>query len=178
MKPTGDGSDADEGFRGRHSPFLPELGSDTVRARQAAGRSRHEWQRLSQAQRRWAFVVGCVLIGLLVTAAILKPNPDGMGTHQQLGLPPCTMVALFGIRCPSCGMTTSWSYFMRGAFVASWGANPGGFCLAIVAAVAGTLSFVTAFRGSYRPLLSAKAAALTMLAISALTLVDWLSKIL
>lgn len=135
-------------------------------------------QAMSQAQRRWAFVVGCLLFGLLLTAGVLKPNSDGMGTHQQLGLPPCTMVALFGIRCPSCGMTTSWSHFMRGAFVSSWEANPGGFLLAIVATIAGVWSMVSAFRARYRPLLAPKLAVAVAFGIACVTLVDWLSKIL
>ena len=33
-------------------------------------------------------------MGLLITAAWLTPNRRGMGTHQQLGLPACTIVQL------------------------------------------------------------------------------------
>ena len=32
-----------------------------------------------------------------------------MGTHQQLGLPPCNFVTLTGYPCPACGMTTSFA---------------------------------------------------------------------
>src|SRR5947209_2100708 len=61
--------------------------------------------RLPLVQRLALVTAGTVLIGLLATAACLTPSPRGMGTHQQLGLPPCTVVQWFGVRCPSCGMT-------------------------------------------------------------------------
>ncbi len=69
-------------------------------------------------------------------AALLKPDPNGMGTHRQLGLPPCTMVALFGVRCPTCGMTTSWAHLVRGQVRRSLAANAGGTLLAGVTALA------------------------------------------
>jgi hypothetical protein len=71
------------------------------------------------------------LVVLLLVAAWLKPSPTGIGTHRQLGLPPCTAVLLWGKPCPACGMTTSWAWFMRGRWGASLQANPGGFFLAI-----------------------------------------------
>jgi hypothetical protein len=42
---------------------------------------------------------------------------------------------LFGISCPSCGLTTSVSHFARGQFVESLRANPAGFLLALVCLV-------------------------------------------
>jgi hypothetical protein len=77
---------------------------------------------------------GC-LLALLAVAAWLTPNPQGLGTHRQLGLPPCTFVAWFGIRCPSCGMTTSWSHLLRGNVVGALQANAGGALLAVTAAL-------------------------------------------
>lgn len=74
---------------------------------------------------------GLCLLGLLVVARFLTPSQSGMGTHQSLGLPPCGAVVLWGIPCPSCGMTTSWAWFVRGDFWRSWATNPGGFLLAI-----------------------------------------------
>ncbi|QDU81704.1 hypothetical protein Pla110_34490 [Polystyrenella longa] len=65
-------------------------------------------------------------------AIYLAPHPSGSGTHQQLGLPPCTMKVVMGIPCPSCGMTTSFSNFVRGNFVAAYSANPAGLLLATI----------------------------------------------
>jgi hypothetical protein len=86
---------------------------------------------------------GRVLLGLwclflvagFSTAAMLSPDPRGFGTHQRLGLPPCTIRVLSGVRCPTCGMTTSFANFVRGRFAASARANAAGFCLAWVCAV-------------------------------------------
>jgi hypothetical protein len=82
-------------------------------------------------------LAGGVLLGLLVTAARLTPSPRGMGTHQQLGLPPCTIVALYGIPCPSCGMTTAWAHLLRGHVVSAVRSNAGGALLAVLAAACG-----------------------------------------
>ncbi len=62
----------------------------------------------------------------------LNPDPRGYGTHQQLGLPPCTFRLLFGRPCPGCGMTTSFSHFVRGQFVEAARANLAGTLLAAV----------------------------------------------
>jgi len=83
-------------------------------------------------------LVGVSALGLLATAATLTPSEDGFGTHQQLGLPPCSFSMMCnGLPCPSCGMTTSWSHMMRGQIIQSFNANPGGALLALSALVAG-----------------------------------------
>lgn len=92
---------------------------------------------------------GSLLIVLLVTAARLTPSPRGMGTHQQLGLPPCTLVQWFGIRCPSCGMTTSWAYLTKGHVVAAFQANAGGALLALLAALCGPWLAASGVRGRW-----------------------------
>jgi hypothetical protein len=76
---------------------------------------------------------GLSVLVMLMLAMRLQPNPTGLGTHQQLGFPPCTMIVLFNLPCPSCGMTTSWALFVRGAWGASVTTNAGGFLLAIIA---------------------------------------------
>ncbi|NBO19844.1 MAG: DUF2752 domain-containing protein, partial [Proteobacteria bacterium] len=42
----------------------------------------------------------------------LTPDARGLGTHEQLGLPPCGFYLWYGLPCPSCGMTTSWPHFL------------------------------------------------------------------
>ncbi len=132
---------------------------------------------LNQKQRTSALLLGAALLGLLVVAGLLKPNPAGMGTHRQLGLPPCTTVAILGIPCPTCGMTTSWSHFMRGEWRASWAANPGGFCLAIMSLVAAAWSWSIAARGRYWALLHRKVGFAIVIAVVAITLIDWATKL-
>lgn len=67
---------------------------------------------------------------ILAVAWWLQPDPRGFGTHQQLGLPPCTFQFLWGIPCPSCGMTTSFSSVIHGNFPQAFHANRAGFLLA------------------------------------------------
>lgn len=79
-----------------------------------------------------------ILVAVLIFWGLglyLVPDPKGYGTHQQLGLPPCTLYYLTGRPCPSCGLTTSVSALLHGNFALAWRANP--FGLAIVAFSAG-----------------------------------------
>ena len=128
---------------------------------------------LDRRQRWLASALALVLLGLLAVSRTLEPSPAGMGTHQQLGLPPCKAVMLLGIPCPTCGMTTSWSYFMRGQFIASWGANPGGFCLAVLSLATGVWAVALAVRGIYFRLVPLQIGWAIVIAITAVTLVDW-----
>ncbi|MBX3422622.1 MAG: DUF2752 domain-containing protein [Pirellulaceae bacterium] len=83
---------------------------------------------------RWLCLVSGLSIALLLAIArMLTPSPFGMGTHQQLGLPPCTVLELWGIPCPACGMTTSWSLVTRGRIFEAAQANSGGMLLALIA---------------------------------------------
>lgn len=52
------------------------------------------------------------------------------GTHELLGLPPCSFQRLTGMPCPSCGLTTSFCHFVRGDLVSSLKANAVGTLLA------------------------------------------------
>jgi len=123
------------------------------------------------------FFPGVVMIGLLVTAFMLKPSQDGYGTHQGLGLPQCTMVQYFGMRCPSCGMTTSWAYATRGNLLASFNANIGGALLALSSMVFGPWMVISAILGRWfvRPP-NELYFALGGMAIIAITLIDWVSR--
>ena len=91
------------------------------------------------------------LAALLGVARALQPNPQGRGTHQQLGLPPCTFVALFGRPCPTCGMTTSWAWLMRGHVVAALRSNASGALLGMLALAGVPWLLVSAARGRWLP---------------------------
>ena len=81
-----------------------------------------------------------VLGGLLLSAgfgvsAWLSPDPRGFGTHQQFGLPPCSLLLLTGTPCPSCGGTTAFAHFVRGHWPSAMRANAAAFALAASCAV-------------------------------------------
>jgi len=53
---------------------------------------------------------------ILTIALILDPDPSGIGTHQQLGLHPCSFWLWFEIPCPVCGMTTTFTHMAHFQF--------------------------------------------------------------
>lgn len=92
------------------------------------------------ATRVWALFWLLLTGGLLVIAAMLNPDPRGHGTHEQLGigkfkLAPCGMYLSTGYPCPTCGMTTAFSYTMHGNWVRAAAAQPSGFLLALACGV-------------------------------------------
>jgi hypothetical protein len=81
-----------------------------------------------------AYPVFFAVIFLLSLA--LQPNPRGLGTHTQLGLPPCGLYRSTGIPCPSCGMTTAFAWMARGRVLRAVSAHPfGAFAFAAGLAV-------------------------------------------
>ncbi|HKQ75875.1 MAG TPA: DUF2752 domain-containing protein [Blastocatellia bacterium] len=66
----------------------------------------------SQDRIQYLIVAGSS-IALLLVARLLRPSLDRVGTHRQLGLPPCAFLHFTGIPCPSCGLTTSVAHAAR-----------------------------------------------------------------
>lgn len=120
-----------------------------------------------------------LLLGGFGFANRLDPDPRGFGTHQRLGLPPCTFRVLFQIPCPSCGMTTSFAYFSRSEFAAAWRANPAGFLLAVLCAMLIPWCWWSAWQGCTsgvsRP---AETAMWLFLTLTGTALVNWLVQLL
>lgn len=101
--------------------------------------------------RLYAAGVLAVSGALLITAWRLQPGPRQMGTHQQLGLPPCGFLVITGLPCPTCGMTTAFSHTMHGEFLAAARSQLAGFILAVMtigAALAGGVAVVSGVRPS------------------------------
>jgi hypothetical protein len=76
--------------------------------------------------------IALALVGVFALAAWLNPydelgRPRRLETHRQLGLPAC-----IGVPCPSCGMTTSFAFLVRGNLVQSLRANAVGTLLALL----------------------------------------------
>ena len=118
------------------------MNHDTIKDERARERLRYQEATQPEAfispQLPWSIrlvsaFAGISTLALLITARILQPAVEGFGTHQQLGLPPCTSIYVWGVRCPACGMTTSWAWFTRFEFAAAAESNIGGLLLAIIA---------------------------------------------
>lgn len=69
---------------------------------------------------------------VLTIARVLSPSPNGWGTHQQLGLPPCFFHQMTGIPCPTCGMTTSFAHTVRLHFYDAFIAQPFGLLACLI----------------------------------------------
>jgi hypothetical protein len=84
---------------------------------------------------------------LITVSALVTPSPTGMGTHEKLGLPPCTFHKWTGIPCFSCGMTTSWAWMAHGHPWMAIKTQPMGVLLFVATVAAGLASLVFLFRG-------------------------------
>jgi hypothetical protein len=114
------------------------------------------------------------LVCVLALAAALDPDPRGWGTHQQLGLPPCTFAMLFHRRCPSCGMTTAWANVLHGRIAAALQANACGALLVMAALAGAAWCLAAAVRGRWVGVApSEKGVALAAVTIVSLVLVEW-----
>lgn len=113
------------------------------------------------------------VIGLLVTASRLQPSPSGLGTHHQLGLPPCSIRLLFGIRCPACGMTTSWAHFANGNVIAAAQSNLGGLMLAVYSLGCVAIGLRLLVNGCMPSSRVIQIATIALASIAMVTLVEW-----
>jgi hypothetical protein len=117
-----------------------------------------------------------VLLGL---ALWLSPSGAGSGTHQQLGLPPCGWMVSMNMPCPSCGMTTAFSYAAHGSLLSSFLVQPMGFVLALMTAAAFVVSIFVACTGSMVGYaLASRISPRLLVAFGAFALVAWGYKIL
>ncbi len=90
-------------------------------------------------------LAGAAIVVFLVLGLLVTPAEEGYGTHEKLGLPPCTSMELLGVPCPGCGVTTSVSLASRGRLVESFRTQP----LGLVVALLGVLSIPWALWGHF-----------------------------
>jgi len=88
-------------------------------------------QSLTFVGRLVSLAVALAALAVLVIAVKLPPSPTGEGTHTGIGLQRCDFLATTGLPCPTCGMTTSFAWFVRANWVASFYVQPMGFALAL-----------------------------------------------
>lgn len=84
---------------------------------------------------------GAILLGRLLT-----PSVDGVGTHEQLGLPACPTLQLAGFPCPSCGLTTSFAHAARLDFTSALLVQPFGLVAFFLAVALIPVSFYLMLR--------------------------------
>jgi len=134
---------------------------------------------LSGPSRLKLALVAAALWGPLIVASRLGPDPRSFGTHEQLGLPPCTFATLFHMRCPTCGMTTAWAHAAHGQLQAALATHVTGTALAGASFLAGTWLFaVVALGRPWAPrLMRLTLAAYVAIGFSAALLIEWAVRI-
>lgn len=129
---------------------------------------------LSRNGRVWLLAASVLLVAGFALARSLQPDGRGYGTHQQLGLPECSVQLLWSRPCPGCGMTTAFAHLVRGQWRAAARANPSGLLVGAVCALLIPWLWVSAWRGETlgveRPL---ETLLRLMIAISLVTLGVW-----
>jgi hypothetical protein len=90
----------------------------------------------------------CCLVALSLAAFWLEADPRGVGTHEQLGLPPCGFVEMFdGVPCPSCGFTTTFTLAAHGRPLDAFANQPFGFLVFLGALAAVPLTALAVVKG-------------------------------
>lgn len=113
---------------------------------EAIGRAESSGDRTTTTD-RVAYIIGAVgAVIVLTLARLLTPSSSGVGTHEQLGLPPCTFVVVTGHGCPGCGLTTAFAHMAHGNISGAFHANPMGIVLFALFALGGAFSWFRVFR--------------------------------
>ena len=81
--------------------------------------------------RLYAAGLALAAVAILVVAARLAPGDRRLGTHRQLGLPPCGFVTMTGFPCPTCGMTTAHAFMVHGRILDALRSHVAGSMMAV-----------------------------------------------
>ncbi len=130
---------------------------------------------------RARLVAGLVLVAclaVLAVAAWLEPDPAGYGTHRQLGLSACGMMATTGVPCPTCGMTTAFCLAIRGRWIEAVKAQVAGALLVVAVGLVCAVSCSVLFTGKVWLVNWFRVSAVTLVFLSlAILLIAWIVKI-
>lgn len=85
-----------------------------------------------------AGVTVAAAIGAVLLLGPVTPDARGYGTHEQLGMQPCSWPFVYGIPCPTCGCTTAAADVIHGRLLTAVATQPFGaaMCLLLLASAA------------------------------------------
>jgi hypothetical protein len=92
-------------------------------------------------------MLGGLWLAITAFGLALRPSPEGHGTHQELGFPPCPSVLLFDRPCPGCGLTTSFTRLLHLDIPGAFQAHQLGPALYLALAASGVVALIGFFRG-------------------------------
>ena len=110
----------------------------------ARGLSR-QWHGLLIRVRGFMVLAACSMI--LTMMAWLVPAKAEYGTHEQMGLPPCSFLERTGYPCPTCGLTTSVSAMVHGKFFLACKSHLVGVVVFLALIVLSVASAIEVFTG-------------------------------
>ena len=124
-------------------------------------------------------IVLTAAIMILGTTLWLDANPAGLGTHQQLGLPPCGFLASTRLPCATCGMTTAFVHAAHGRLLTSLLTQPAGMVFAIFTAMCAIISLWALTVGApLEPVLRWLWRPITVWLLAVLVISSWVYKVL
>lgn len=94
-------------------------------------------------------LVGLVagVVTVLYLSTTLEADGRGFGTHEQLGLKPCTFKSYTSYPCMTCGMTTSFTHMAHLEFGKAFSVQPAGAILFLLSVAFVPLALWAAVRG-------------------------------
>jgi hypothetical protein len=101
----------------------------------------------SAADRLLSAAIAAAAFGLLLVARGLSPDPSGLGTHTQLGLPVCAWYSQTGRPCITCGVTTAFVLVAQGRLPQALATQPFGAILGLAAGAMVLLGGYAAWHG-------------------------------
>lgn len=136
-------------------------------------------RRGSLLERGIVFVLGLAAWGLVAVAIALDPAPEGLGTHTQLGMAPCTFFQMTGQPCPGCGMTTAFANMAHGRVWAALIAQPFGAVLFVIVLTLAVVLTMSALAGrSLKPVFYSQRVPTVLYGLILLWLAGWGFKML
>ncbi|MGH9839262.1 MAG: DUF2752 domain-containing protein [Blastocatellia bacterium] len=118
-------------------------------------------------------------LAMLFTARLLQPAPGGVGTHEQLGLPPCPLFHFTGLPCPTCGFTTCFAHAARGHFYRALIVQPFGLLVFDLMIASVPISLLLAIRRiAWSELIRARHAWIVGYTLLILLILGWIYKII
>lgn len=116
---------------------------------------------------------------MLVTGRLLTPSSSGVGTHQQLGFPPCLFLHFTGVPCPNCGLTTSFAHAARLSLKSALLTQPFGLTVFALTVISIPLSAYLSFRKiSWNRIIYTTLADRFIYSLIAFYIICWIYKIL
>jgi hypothetical protein len=137
-----------------------------------------DFPRFTPGGRFWVAVLGFGILVLFVAASRLTPDPRGFGTHEQLGLTPCSFYRWTGRLCPTCGATTAWAHLLNGDWAAAVRANLAATVVAGLALVGTPWLLMSASVGRWLIIKPTPRGLLVVAtALAGLAVLDWLGRV-